>query len=77
MARPTRRTWQPGIDETRHVLKNGAPDTIRTCGLCLRRATFRFCARLLEFAEVRKVPILQVFPSGSVCGLLLESVPHC
>jgi hypothetical protein len=25
MARPTRRTWQPGIDEAWQVLKNGAP----------------------------------------------------
>jgi hypothetical protein len=29
MARPTRRTWQLGIDEAWHVLKNGAPFRIK------------------------------------------------
>ena len=29
MARPTRRTWQLGIDEAWHVLKNGAPLRIK------------------------------------------------
>ena len=29
MARPTRRTWQLGIDEAWHVLKNGAPFRVK------------------------------------------------
>jgi hypothetical protein len=55
------------------LIPNGAPDTIRTCDLCLRRAAVRSADDLLVTAYVRAAVYLRL-PSATRCKGAAKSI---